>query len=379
MSDPQKTVFISYRRETSQYIARAIFLALRERGYNVFMDVESINSGRFSSIVLNQIRARAHFLLILAPGTLDRCNTPDDWLRREIEEAIETERNIVTVLANDFDFRDSTEYLTGKLSNLHEYNGPKLYHDYFDEAIDKLCNRFFKKVAKGSVIQISMDEAVEVERILKKSTRELNPTIEQLEAERYFSQANKRDKDDLTGQIADYTEALRLDPRNPRAFNSRGFAYIKLKDYLAAIEDFDQAIDLDSEYGVAYNNRGFVYNQLQNYENAVIDLTRSMMFEPELHNAPRNRGNAYFALGAYEKALADYKKANTLRPADDHILAGLAITYFAIGEILEAVRLWRRLIKLDQRYHDPLWIKEELTWTEPLVTHARKLIELFGS
>ena len=40
----EKTVFISYRRETSSFLARAIFLDLRHHGYDVFMDVESIDS-----------------------------------------------------------------------------------------------------------------------------------------------------------------------------------------------------------------------------------------------------------------------------------------------------------------------------------------------
>src|SRR5574341_300850 len=77
MTAPNKTVFISYRRNVSAFIARAIFLDLRAHGYDVFMDVESIDSGTFDSIILNQIAARAHFLVILTPGTLNRCAQPD--------------------------------------------------------------------------------------------------------------------------------------------------------------------------------------------------------------------------------------------------------------------------------------------------------------
>ena len=45
MVDEEKTVFISYRRNVSAFVARAIFMDLREHGYDVFMDVESIDSG----------------------------------------------------------------------------------------------------------------------------------------------------------------------------------------------------------------------------------------------------------------------------------------------------------------------------------------------
>jgi len=66
------TVFISYRRSVSAYIARAIYYDLKQNGYDVFMDVESIDSGQFDTIILRQIEARAHFLIICTPGTFER-------------------------------------------------------------------------------------------------------------------------------------------------------------------------------------------------------------------------------------------------------------------------------------------------------------------
>ncbi|MCC7450371.1 MAG: hypothetical protein IT324_23330, partial [Anaerolineae bacterium] len=82
------SVFISYRRSVSSYIARAVFQDLRYNSIDAFMDVESIDSGQFDTIILNQIAARPYFLVILTPGTLDRCNEPGDWLLREIDHAI---------------------------------------------------------------------------------------------------------------------------------------------------------------------------------------------------------------------------------------------------------------------------------------------------
>src|SRR4051812_18058295 len=47
MDAPPPTVFLSYRRDVSAFIARAIFMDLRQHGYDVFMAVESIDSGQF--------------------------------------------------------------------------------------------------------------------------------------------------------------------------------------------------------------------------------------------------------------------------------------------------------------------------------------------
>lgn len=147
MPDNAKTVFISYRRALSSMTARAIFQELRAKGYDVFMDVESIDSGNFDTIILRQIAARMHFILVLEPGSLDRTVKSGDWLRREIEEAIRLKRNIVPVLADGFTFDKASKTLPEKLSRLPSYNGVNLYHDYFVEAIDRLITRFLKPQA----------------------------------------------------------------------------------------------------------------------------------------------------------------------------------------------------------------------------------------
>src|SRR5688500_3852615 len=99
----EKTVFISYRRSNLRW-ALNIYQALTQHGYDVFFDYESIASGDFDKIILENIKARAHFIVVLTPSALDRCNQADDWLRREIEVAIDEQRNIVPLMMEGFDF-----------------------------------------------------------------------------------------------------------------------------------------------------------------------------------------------------------------------------------------------------------------------------------
>ena len=61
-------------------------------------------AGSSTPIILAQIAARTHFLVILTHGTLEGCQEPDDWLRREIERAMELGRNVIPILVNDFRF-----------------------------------------------------------------------------------------------------------------------------------------------------------------------------------------------------------------------------------------------------------------------------------
>jgi hypothetical protein len=75
MAHIEKTVFVSYRR-TDAYAALAVYENLTKQGYDVFFDYRSISGGDFEQIITANIKARAHFILILTPTALDRCSEP---------------------------------------------------------------------------------------------------------------------------------------------------------------------------------------------------------------------------------------------------------------------------------------------------------------
>ena len=146
MARIEKTIFISYRR-TDVYTALAVYENLKNQGYDVFFDYRSISSGDFEQIITSNIRARAHFLIILTPTAFDRLNEPGDWLRREIEIAIDEKRNIVPLFFKEFRLGTPSvsEKLTGKLKNLSRYNGLNVHEDYFDEAMQRVRVQFLSK------------------------------------------------------------------------------------------------------------------------------------------------------------------------------------------------------------------------------------------
>jgi formylglycine-generating enzyme required for sulfatase activity len=128
------------------HLARLIFLDLESHGYDVFLDVNTIDSGEFDQIILNQIAARAHFVLVLSRGSLVRCANEGDWLRREIEEAFRLNRNIIPVFDEGFSLEADKEHLPEPLrTELPRRNGVPLYHFYFDAGMDTLRTRFLKQ------------------------------------------------------------------------------------------------------------------------------------------------------------------------------------------------------------------------------------------
>ena len=69
----EKTVFVSYRR-ADRWPALAV-KDLTQHGYDVFIDYDGIASGDFERAIVDNIRARAHFIVVLTPTALERCDT----------------------------------------------------------------------------------------------------------------------------------------------------------------------------------------------------------------------------------------------------------------------------------------------------------------
>jgi len=54
--------------------------------------------------------------------------------------------------------------------------------------------------------------------------------------------------------IADYTQAIRIDPNYASAYNNRGSAYSNKNDYDRAIADYEAALRINPNYTNARNN-----------------------------------------------------------------------------------------------------------------------------
>ncbi len=357
MADDHKTVFISYRRSESGFIARAIFSDLRTHRYDVFMDVENIDSGVFSSVILNQIEARAHFIIILTPGTLKRCAEPDDWLRREIEYAIDKGRNIVPIFVSGFTYDDQTKpYLTDKLTILPSLNGLNVYQDYFDEGMTKLRRRFLKQPVVGALKPAPVAEQPIVDKKIENTASQPAPTQEQLSAEEYFNRAySKYDAGDYDGTIADYTEALRLNPDYADAYNNRGVAYDQKGDLDAALADYTRSIELDNpELHLPYGNRARLYAVRGDFEAALADYNQAIRLAPENADYYMSRGVAYRNRGDYDAAIADYLESTRLNPNNSDAYNDLGDAHYHQGDYDAAIADFTKAISLDPDSADPL-------------------------
>jgi len=122
------------------------------------------------------------------------------------------------------------------------------------------------------------------------------------------------DKGELEGALASFDRAIRLDPKYAYAYNNRGNTWGSKGEYDRAIADFSEAIRLDPKYGYAYSNRGIAWRKKYQYERAVADLTEALRTVGGNEIPHRNRGYANFFLGRFEAAAGDFAKSAALEP-----------------------------------------------------------------
>jgi tetratricopeptide (TPR) repeat protein len=308
-----KTVFISYRRTNISW-ALAIFQNLHQNGYDVFFDYNGIGSGDFEQVILGNITSRAHFLVLLTPSALEKCDEPEDWLRREIETALESKRNIVPLMLDAFDFGAPkiSSQLTGKLAALKRYNGMSVPPEYFEAAMDRLRMQFLNK-NPGAVLHppsIPAQEGATAQRI----AAEAAPAVEkeELTAEQWFEQAYAATEP--AEQIRLYTEALRLKPDFATAFYNRGIAHRRLRDQDAAIRDSTEAIRLMPSRADAFMSRGIARWIQRDLDGAIRDYDETIRLKPDDATAFNNRGVARRSKGDLDGAIQDCDEAIRLKP-----------------------------------------------------------------
>lgn len=377
----EKTVFISYRRANVPW-ALAIYQNLTTHGYDAFFDYQSIDSGNFEKVILENIKARAHFLIVLTPSALERLKEPNDWLRREIETAMDEKRNIVPLMLESFDFGSPlvTEALTGKLAALKSYNGLRVYAEYFFEAMDKLRERYMNVEVSG-VVSLNA-EAKGITEVQKTAASEA-PQVEkeELTAQEWFERGYVFQQDkNFNEAIRCYSEVIRLRPDLAIPYNNSGNALVDLKQYEEAEENFHRAIELNPSFAEAYSNLGTLLRNQKRFNEAEAAHRKAIEINPLLTEAYSNLGNTLIQLKHYDKAEIVYRKAIELNPSYATAYSNLGGLLDVLKRYNEAEAVYRKSIELNpsfaEAYSNLGVLLEKLKRLEEAEATFRKAIEL---
>jgi tetratricopeptide (TPR) repeat protein len=222
------------------------------------------------------------------------------------------------------------------------------------------------------------------------------------------------DPGDVRGAIAEYTQAVDLDPLS--AFARLGLARLRREalDLAGAAEDLTRLIELNPDDPTVYAERGAVRRERREVESARADLLKALELDPrdaecqvELGRvrvlggdlkgalaafdeviqtrsrcvgAYLERGRLHWANGAADLALRDFKKAAELAPKDPEVHACLGWEAYGREDWKEAAEHFRRGIGLagagGYLLRVPLWAaRARLGERDPATGEIRKVLD----
>jgi tetratricopeptide (TPR) repeat protein len=133
----------------------------------------------------------------------------------------------------------------------------------------------------------------------------------------YILRGDLREMDmgDIDGGIADYTEAIRIAPQSWDAYMGRALVYYFDKgDYEAAIADYTVAISIHNTSAYTYHCRAWVYYLRDDFAHAIADYDKAIELDPQYIDSYLNRGRVKVEQSNFDAAISDFNKAQRVDP-----------------------------------------------------------------
>ena len=316
-------IFISYRREDSAWQAGRIYdrLVARFGKESIFKDVDVIQAGdNFQQRIDEAVSQCDVLIAIIGQKWLSvtdekerrRLDNPADWVRLEIETALNRENVRVIPILLDKVSMPATQDLPISLQPLCYRHAASIRQDPdFRKDVDYVL-RIVEQHLK-STRGWDMEQAAQAWlNVLPIKEEDNEQDVEVLIEEGI---ARYKEGDNI-GAIAKYDKAIKLDPSNVKAYFNRGLAkadssggWRHTTDYRSAITDYDKAIELRPNDAEAYLSRGTAKSALGYRQHAVADYNKAIELDPENAKAYNNRGTARYALGDEKCAVLDFERA----------------------------------------------------------------------
>ena len=164
-------VFISYRREGGLDFARSIAYYLRIEGFQCFFDQRELKTGQFNQQIYEAIDNSKYFLSVITNGALDRCANPDDWVRKEIEHAIQKGVHVIPVAVRGEKLQ-FPESLPESLAMLRTAQASFIDRETdFEETIVKMVREQLKDISNMTAFQRHKVRRQAEKVFLKKASR----------------------------------------------------------------------------------------------------------------------------------------------------------------------------------------------------------------
>jgi tetratricopeptide (TPR) repeat protein len=155
---------------------------------------------------------------------------------------------------------------------------------------------------------------------------------------------------DKQGAITDFNQAIKINPNGAEVYLNRGVVRSELGDQQGAITDYTQAIKINPNYAKAYSNRGLVRSKLGDQQGAITDFNQAIKINPNYVEAYIGRGNRRKELGDKQGAITDYNQAIKINPNDADAYYNRGVVRDDLGDKQGAMTDYTQAIKINPNY-----------------------------
>ena len=167
-------------------------------------------------------------------------------------------------------------------------------------------------------------------------------------------------KHNIDRAVADYDQALRLDPKNAAAYDNRGNALHARGDWDGALKDYNESMRLNSRNPYVYVNRASVLMALGDLSGAFADYAKALTLNPREEYARAGRTEIYLLRNEPEKALKEANATISVAPGEGIGYKFRARAHMALGEYREAEADIKTALRL--KNYDPKTPLSLLAW-----------------
>jgi len=157
------------------------------------------------------------------------------------------------------------------------------------------------------------------------------------------------------GAIADYNQAIAINPQNASAYSNRAIIKNGLGDKQGAIADYNQAIAINPRNWVFFVNRGITKYELRDNKGAIADWSQVISLNPQLAAVYSDRGSSKSELGDKQGAIADYNQAIAINPREGRFYNNRGIARRDLGDKQAAIADFNLAIDFNPQYAEPYY------------------------